>query len=98
MFSFVSQIATVANTLAHGPFHTKLSEYFMCEATGEFPGKVPCDRSFGVLGPEILGVIAYVMVGFFPFVNLIYVVNIDELKMKLKMLLKRGMNLLSKTN
>ncbi len=101
VFSFLSLIAIVANTLSHGPFQDKLTEYFMCEATGEFPGKVPCDRSFGRLGAEILAALAYVMVGFFPFVSLIYVVNIDDLKAKLKMIPKRGMssmNLSSQSN
>ncbi len=101
VFSFVGLIAIVANTIALEGFQTKLSEYFMCEATGEFPGKVPCDRSFDRLGAVTLGTVGYVMVGFFPFVSLIYVVNINELKMKLNMLLKRGMrsmNLSSQSN
>ncbi len=101
MFSFLSLIAIVANTLSLEQFQGKLTEYFMCEATGEFPGKVPCDRSFGRVGAEILAAIAYLMVGFFPFVSLIYVVNINELKMKLKMIPKRGMssmNLSSQSN
>ncbi len=54
----------------------------MCEAIGELPGKT-CEREFGRLGPEIVAATAYVVAGFYPFVYLIHVVNVDELKKKL---------------
>ena len=68
---------------------TDIRKYFACEAVGVMPGKV-CERSFERLGSEIMSVISYSLIGFYPIVNLIYVVNVQDLKQKVLRLLGRG--------
>lgn len=69
---------------------TDVGTYFSCEARGNVPGQEACDRSFERLGSEILSVFSYLLIGFYPIVSLIYVVNVQELKQKVLILLGRG--------
>ena len=69
---------------------TDVRVYFSCEAVGDIPGKTPCDRSFERLGSEILSVISYLLIGLYPIVSLIYVVNVQELKQKILVFIGRG--------
>ena len=75
----------MANTvivLAAGPeFEEDLGEYFACEATGTIPGK-DCSKPHDRIGAIVLITIAQCLWGLFPLVNLIYVVNVKELKQK----------------
>ena len=65
-----------------GPeFEEDLGEYFACEATGAIPGK-DCSRPHDRISAIVLITIAEVLWGLFPLVNLIYVVNVTELKHK----------------
>lgn len=61
---------------------SELETYFLCESSGQLPGKV-CERSFQRLGWEIVIVIAYIILGCYPVVQLIYVVNMKDLKQEL---------------
>ncbi len=82
VYSLLLQIAVLLNILSVDKFQTEADEYLMCEAIGELPGK-DCDKSFGRLASEIVGATSYVVAGFYPFIYLIHVVNIDDLKEKL---------------
>ena len=63
-----------------GPaFSRSLFEYLRCEATGTMPGKV-CKRSFQMPEIEIPVNIGLVLFGLYPVVNLLYVLNIKEIK------------------
>ncbi len=77
-----SLISFTISSRIHQTFADDLATYFACEATGISPGK-DCDKSFGRLGPDILGIVNYILLGLYPFVYLIYVVNLQELKTKL---------------
>ena len=57
-----------------------IANYFVCEATGTLR---QCDNPFMELGGDILTILAMVLFGLFPIVNLIYVLNIRELKQKI---------------
>ena len=63
-------------------YTSELKTYFLCESSGQLPGKV-CERSFERLGWEIVIVIAYIILGCYPVVQLIYVVNVKDLKQEL---------------
>ncbi len=82
VYSLLLQITILVRTRSLERFQTEVGDYFMCEAIGELPGK-DCNRPFGRLGPEIVGATAYLMAAFYPFIYLIHVVNIDDLKEKL---------------
>ena len=59
-------------------FFSDLIVNFTCES-------VPngfCERAFENLGAEIITMINYLLFGLYPIVNLLYVLNIRELKMK----------------
>ena len=60
-------------------FSDELFRYFSCEATGIVPGKV-CDRTFQTLSTEIPVNLALVLLGLFPVVNLVYVLNLTKIK------------------
>ena len=63
-------------------FEARLRDYFFCEQSGYDPNE-PCDRkSFSEISHPDLTVTALVLLGFFPVVNLVYAINIKELKEK----------------
>lgn len=76
-------IALITLTLATRNDNRLLEEiaaYFRCEFIGIDPQN-PCDRSRyqELLNPE-LNCISYVLLGIFPVVNLVFAVNVEELK------------------
>ena len=65
-----------------GPeFEEDIGEYFACEETGAIPGK-DCSKPLDRLGGMVSYTIARCLWGLYPLVNLIYVVNVKELKQK----------------
>ena len=76
-------IALTAFTLAaknDNLFLKEIARYFTCELPGNDPQN-SCDRSRyqALLYPE-MNCISYVLLGMFPVVNLVFAVNIKELK------------------
>ena len=63
-------------------FRKRLAEYFACERFGHDPSN-PCDRQLleGTI-PSFLVMLSYGFHGTLPFVNLIFAININDLKMK----------------
>ena len=57
-----------------------ITNYFMCEATGTLR---ECDKPTVDLYRRIISLISFTLIGLFPIVNLIYVLNIRELKKKI---------------
>ena len=66
------------------PFAEHLLNYFACEGRGNDPNN-PCDRNtFGqYLNPEVT-TISFFLIEIFPVINLVYALNIVELKEKFK--------------
>ena len=76
-------IALITFTLAtrdNGRLLEEITGYFRCEFTG-IDAQNPCDRSRyqALLNPE-LNCISYILLGIFPVVNLVFAVNVEELK------------------
>ena len=71
---------TVAKESAE--FKRKLALYFRCESQGVQPDRI-CEKEFGRLSGDILVAMIYVFFGFYSVVNLVYVVNIREIKRKI---------------
>ena len=72
-------------------FISDIRTYFVCEATGTLRD---CDKPIPELQRRILSIVVFSAVGFFPIVNLIFVLNIRELKQKMsKLFLKSGQQL-----
>ena len=72
------------------PFATELRGHFACEQLGQDPeNPMLCDRQrFRRLAyPEVTAV-GFVLLGLFPVVNLVYVLNVKELKEKWKVCCK----------
>ena len=61
-------------------FLSDITSYFMCEATGTLRD---CDKPIPALQRRILSIVTFSLVGLFPVVNLIFVLNIRELKQKI---------------
>ena len=81
VIALTSNIFTLRN---NGLFVDALLEYWQCEATGVDP-KNPCNRaSFEELMYPGLTTLASVLSGIYPAVNLIFAVNISDLKQKFK--------------
>ena len=59
-------------------FFADIATYFACES---FPDG-NCERVFESLGAEVVTKLNYLLFGIYPIVNLLYVLNISELKMK----------------
>ena len=67
-----------------GLYISALLQYMQCEATGVDPEN-PCNRaSFEEQTHPALTTLAYVLLWIFPAVNLIFAINISELKEKFK--------------
>ena len=72
---------------------TAITDYFLCEAVGS--GE-ECDRSgFEDFGYHGLAVLAYFLLGFIPFVNLIFVINWTVAKATVKRTWKRYSQIIS---
>ena len=85
---FGSILITFTITL-HG-FENRISgigKYFTCESIGI--QEEACIRSFEKIKSEVSAIITYALIGLYPLVSLIYVVNIQELRQKYSWLLKR---------
>ena len=81
--SLTALAVTIRNS---GKFATTLVEYWQCEATGVDPGK-QSDRLYALfeeLGPPALIGISNLLYLILPLVNLIFVINVTELKQKFK--------------
>lgn len=61
-------------------FVAELTAYFACEASGISVNKPPCEKDFSVWQTEVLADLAWVLLGLYPIVNLIYVVNVRDIK------------------
>ena len=65
-----------------GLFEEKLNEYFKCEQLGHDPSN-PCDRTtFETLSSTRIAIVTSVIVGIQPAVNLLFAVNVEEIKHK----------------
>ena len=56
-----------------------ITNYFACEATGMVKD---CDKPSVELHRRIVSIVTFMLIGLFPIVNLVYVLNIQELKQK----------------
>ena len=64
------------------PFAEQLRSYLVCEAAGHDPS-APCDQSgFEQLAYPGVFIVAYALLSLFPAVNLVYAVNVAELRAK----------------
>ena len=64
------------------PFTEQLRSYFVCEAAGHDPS-APCDQSgFEQLAYPGVFIVAYALLSLFPAVNLVYAVDVAELRAK----------------
>ena len=62
-------------------FESELTLYFICESQGVQPGSM-CERGFNRMGNEVALIFVYILLGFFPVVSLVYVINYQEMKEK----------------
>ena len=79
---FIITTFTINNVLKQAKLISAIMNNFACEATGTVN---ECDRSFVDLRGDIFSILTFVLIGLFPIVNLIYVLNIRELKQKISM-------------
>ena len=73
-------------TRSIGQFAAAVADYWRCELTGVDPEN-PCDgliASFRQYTNPVLTSFSYILWGLFPTVNLVFAVNISELKQKYK--------------
>ena len=67
-------------------FESELIKYFTCEINGHNPLS-PCDRSIiEAIEPDGLTILAHIIGGLYPVINLIFVINIQDSKGQLKVL------------
>lgn len=67
-----------------GPFKKQLGAYFSCEQNGHDTSD-PCDRGiYRQLTYPKMTAVAFILLGLFPAVNLVYALNVKELKDNLK--------------
>ena len=73
------------------PFSKERRGHFACEQLGQDPeNPMLCDRQrFRRLAYPKVTAVAFVLLGLFPVVNLVYVLNVKELKKKWKVCCKR---------
>ena len=77
---FIVTTFTITHIQMEAQFFSDVASYFACEATGTGS---ECDRSFGELSGEIFSFLSLILIGLFPIVNLVYVLNIQELKQQI---------------
>ena len=84
-YVLLTVVALTSFTIAtrnSGPFAEQLSNYFTCETRGNDPNN-PCDRNtFRQLAIPWLTVVSLVLIYMLPAINLVYALNIKELKEK----------------
>ena len=83
-YFLLAEMSTIVITVgANGrhEFESQLTSYFVCESTGVMSGET-CERTFNRLDVDLLTLATLVLMGFYSTVNLIYVVNVQELKKK----------------
>ena len=78
-------LAIKKQQLAIDPYVQVLKGYYLCETSGVRPGTI-CDRSEidQVVPYQLLLDTLYILIVFFPVVNLVYMVNFRELKQSFK--------------
>ena len=82
----VALTALASLTRISGQYSITLLEYWQCEATGFDPEK-QCDRLYALFeepGPPALIAISNLLYLILPLVNLVFVINVTELKQKFK--------------
>lgn len=89
---FVITLTTFTNfTRTFTDLGTKLAEYWQCELSG-VDSENACDErkaSFHAPGLTALSSISYILLGLLPAVNLVFAVNINELRQKFRTLCGR---------
>ena len=92
IFCYYVLLATIAltaftvTTRNVGQFAAAVADYWRCELTG-VDSETPCNgliASFRDLTNPVLTSFSYILLGIFPAVNLVFAVNISELKQKFK--------------
>ena len=78
VFLALTQTAFTVTLRNQAKFVAELTEYFFCEAAG-IQGNI-CERSFERLASDVPVAIGYALLGLYPIVSLIYVVNVEEIK------------------
>ena len=81
IFTVTSLIAFTIISQNITDFASELTFYFVCESQGIQPGRT-CERGFNRIGAEVALMFAYIFLGFFPLVSLVYVINCQEIKKK----------------
>ena len=81
----VSALTTFGVTLWNGQnFRKELVSYFLCESTGTNGDKVCSRMGIEQFSTPILIALTLLLFGLYPLVNLVYAVQIQELKQKFK--------------
>ena len=80
LYLAITQTALTISLRNQPKFEARLATYFSCELTGMVPGKT-CERSFERLTDSAAIAISFLILGLYPMVNLVFVVNVKELKM-----------------
>ena len=86
LLATISLTAFTVTTRNAGQFAAAVADYWRCELTG-VNSENPCDElrgSFRELTYPELTSFSYILMGIFPAVNLVFAVNISELKQKFK--------------
>lgn len=86
---FIASTLITFTLRLHGFDHlvSGIGNHFSCEAGGI--QEEECHRSFERVESEVSSIITYALIGLFPIVSLIYVINFQELKQKFSRLFKR---------
>ena len=79
IFSVISLTAFTIISQNVTEFVSELTFYFACESQGIQPGRT-CERGFNRVGSEVALIFVYILLGFFPVVSLVYVINYQEMK------------------
>ena len=87
--------AIIVPATNYSKYITAVSNYFLCESTGVDPNKEVCERNFEKFDSRILFTTGLFFLGMFPFINLLYVWNIRDIKKLLSRPLERRRTQLS---
>ena len=84
ILAVIALLAFSLTTRDENQFATEVLHYFECERKGVDPDN-PCDTSGYTSLPDVaITSISYILLGLFPSVNFIFVINVRELKQQLK--------------
>ena len=89
--------AIIVPATQYSQYIAAVSNYFLCESTGVYPNKKVCERNFEKYDGRMQFVIGLFFLGMFPIVNLLYVLNVQEIKKIISRPLKRRRTQLSLT-